>query len=108
MRAILATVILSVMCFPAQAINRYNISTMSCAKVQSIVASQGAAILRYPSKRNPGLILYDRYVRNSGFCEPGDYAKPASVPTADNPRCRVRHCKSIDYDDWWPGGYNRW
>ena len=105
MRAVFATAVFGLLCFPAQAINRYNVNTMSCADVQSIVASQGAAILRYPSKRTPGLVLYDRYVRHSGFCEPGYYAKVGFVPTRDNPNCRVRHCKSINYDGNFRPGY---
>ncbi|MEM9107376.1 MAG: hypothetical protein AAGC96_17130, partial [Pseudomonadota bacterium] len=69
-RAILTLCIVMVS-FPTLAINRYNVTTMTCASIQQRVQSEGAAILRWESTRVPGLPLYDRYVRNSGFCEPG-------------------------------------
>ena len=74
--------------------------------VQTIVQQQGAAILRYPSKRVQGMALYDRYVANSGWCEPGEWAKPGWVPTADRAKCPVRHCEDIDY--WDDGRFRRY
>ena len=49
----------------AQAIERYNSQAMSCASVQATIRADGAAIMRYASKSNPSLTLFDRYV--SGF-----------------------------------------
>ena len=85
--------------FPALAINRYNVTSMSCKAVQQTVNQEGAAILRWQSKRVAGLPLYNRYVRNSLYCGPGEYAKSAYVPSRDNPNCRVRECADIDFDD---------
>lgn len=80
----------------AMAIERYNSTSLACENVRQILRSQGAAILRYPSTRVPGLPLYDRYVRNSNSCSPGDYAERATVPTRDNPACPVLNCKPVE------------
>ena len=85
----------------AWAISRYDIGKMSCQQVQSIVQREGAAILRYRSKRNPSLTLYDRYVRDTRFCSGGEYAMSSTVPVAGGKSCRVRKCEEIDpfFDD---------
>ncbi|MCP4998228.1 MAG: hypothetical protein GY933_05575 [Hyphomicrobiales bacterium] len=97
-RAILTLCIVMVT-FPALAINRYDVKSMSCAAVQQTVNREGAAILRWQSTRNPSLPLYNRYVKNGFYCNAGEYAKSAYVPTRDNPNCRVRECEDIDFDD---------
>ncbi len=78
---------------PAHAISRYSTPGLSCARIQGILESEGAAILRYPSPRNSQLTLYDMYANSSRFCPDGEVARPASVPTSDNSRCRVRRCE---------------
>lgn len=85
----------------AWAISRYDVGKMSCQKVQSILQREGAAILRYRSKRNPSLTLYDRYVRDSRFCNVGEWATWSSVPVAGGESCRVLKCEEIDpfFDD---------
>jgi hypothetical protein len=83
----------------ASAISRYDISNMSCAKVQGLVQSQGAVILRYRSARVPGLPLYDRYVRDSSYCDPSQFATRAGVPTADTDYCPVARCIEKDFLD---------
>jgi len=97
-RAILTLCIVMVS-FPTLAINRYNVTKMSCSAIQQVVQREGAAILRWESKRKPGLPLYNRYVRHGGFCEPGQYARSAYVPSKDRANCRVRECRDIDFDD---------
>ncbi len=78
---------------PAHAVSRYATPGLSCARVQGILESEGLAILRYPSPRNSQLTLYDMYAHSSRFCPDGEIARPASVPTSDNNRCRVRRCE---------------
>jgi hypothetical protein len=83
----------------AYAISRYNSQGMTCGRVQAAIRNEGAVILRYSSKRNPSLPLYDRYVLHDGFCSYGEYAKYASVPTRDTPSCPVYKCEQRTYDD---------
>jgi len=80
----------------ALAISRYQTSSMSCARVQAAVNSDGAAILRYPAPDNPSLQLYDRYVRDSAQCSRrSQRAQLQSVPAADTPNCKVRKCVRV-------------
>lgn len=76
----------------ASAISRYQTNTMSCARVQAALQSDGVAILRYPAPSNPSLTLYNRYVRDRTFCNASQRADLTSVPTADVARCPVRKC----------------
>jgi len=98
-----ATLIAAAIATPAAAISRYNTASMSCAKAQQAVRSEGAVILRYASKRTPGMTLYGRYVRNDQFCEGHEIAEITYIPTADANSCPVLECKNdtrFDDDDW--------
>ena len=97
MRTLLLASCLMLATFPAQAISRYNSEGMSCAQAQAIVQSEGAAILRYRSLRNPSLPLYDRYVASSFYCQPDEYAKVIGIPTADSRQCPVYKCQPRNY-----------
>lgn len=83
----------------AHAISRYYSQRMTCDTVQAAIRNEGAVILRYSSTRNPSLPLYDRYVLHDGYCEYGEYAKFATVPTRDAASCPVYKCEQRSYDD---------
>lgn len=92
-KAAFAVVISIGIATPAMAISRYETRGRSCAAVQSFVASNRQAILRYPS-RDGQTTLYDRYVSSSAECGPGLYGVRASVPTADG-SCPVVNCHPL-------------
>lgn len=98
MKSVLLALCVVSVSFPALAINRYNVQSMSCAAVQQAVDRDGAAILRWQSPRNPSLTIYDRYVRNSLFCDKGQYPKRAYVPTSNTSQCQVSKCVDSTYD----------
>ncbi|MCO5730669.1 hypothetical protein [Rhizobium sp. SSA_523] len=75
---------------PAEAISRYNSRSMSCEAVQSTLAREGAAVLRYPGRS--GATLYDRYVASNRFCTIDDVADETTIPTRDREDCPVLHC----------------
>src|SRR5262249_44723725 len=52
----------------ADAIERHDMSRMTCAEVQSTLKSEGTAILRSPSSRVPGMTRYDVYASNRNGC----------------------------------------
>lgn len=85
----------------AHAISRYNSLSMSCAEARATVQREGAAILRYPSKRVAGMTLYDRAVRNRAQCGNYEVADLKSLPTSDDPKCMIRVCVPKTDDDWW-------
>jgi hypothetical protein len=99
MTKILLALGLCLICADAQAISRYDPTSMDCAGVQAMLAREGAVILRYQSTRTPGLPLYNRYVGNGRFCERGEAFYPATVPTADRKACPVHICRTMDLDD---------
>jgi len=92
MRRLAIIIPLLVLAGEASAISRYQTNSMSCARVQAALGSDGAAILRYPAADNPSLQLYDRYVRDRTFCTPSQRADLTSVPAADTKKCQVRKC----------------
>lgn len=84
---------------PASAISRIQTTGQSCAAIKQMLANEGAAILRYPSRRTPGITLYDRYVANANSCLQGEVMQRASVPAKDTNSCPVLRCFRPDYDD---------
>ncbi|MBB4067133.1 hypothetical protein [Gellertiella hungarica] len=82
----------------ANAEPRYNPRKMTCEAVQDVIRAHGAVTLRYNSTRVKNLPLYNRYVRNSYFCDTNETAVPASVPTADRDRCPVKVCEQRDFE----------
>jgi hypothetical protein len=92
----LSAILACVAIVPAHAIDRINTSKASCATIQNTLLDDGAAILRYPSKRNPSLTLYDRYVGDSRYCPLDEIGKWTSVPTKDTRSCRVIACERYD------------
>ncbi len=81
---------------PAMAISRYNSLTITCNRARAAIHNEGAVIFRYPSTRVRGMALFDRYVRNSRFCDANKYAEWTRIPTKDNPQCPVLNCQNID------------
>jgi hypothetical protein len=62
---------------------------LPCRQVQQIVAANGAAVIA------TGQFTYDRYVRNSSFCQINETTEPAWVPTMDAPQCPIGYrCRS--------------
>jgi hypothetical protein len=84
---------------PAMAISRVETTRTDCAAIRGVLVSEGAAILRYTSKK--GLPIYDRYVSSSLLCQSHEVGVWASVPARDTNSCRVIACRADvnDYDD---------
>jgi hypothetical protein len=62
---------------------------LSCAQARQLVLSQGAVVL------GTGGFTYDRFVRDGGFCERGEYPSAAWVRTRATPQCPVGYrCRS--------------
>ena len=99
MRRALLALSLSVLAADAQAISRYESTSLACADVRAIIRAEGAAIMRWRSARNPGLPLYGRYVSHEGYCNFDEYADTVYIPAADT-QCPVYECKPIEFDDF--------
>jgi hypothetical protein len=83
---------------PALAQNRYDVSNLSCERVHAILQAQGSAILQYRSKRNPSLVLYDRYVGSAGCSVGRQTTFLTSIPVAGGRSCRVKKCVRTESD----------
>jgi hypothetical protein len=68
---------------PADAQGRPSTLALTCRSAASLVAQRGAIVL------GTGGQTYDRFVSNETFCPVGLYARPAAVPTRDNPQCVI-------------------
>jgi hypothetical protein len=77
---------------PAEAISRYSAMQLSCDEIVSIIRQEGAAIFRYPSPRKLGTTLYDRYVRDSGYCAAHQVLEKVYIPSQGGEQCLVRRC----------------
>ena len=97
MKSILIALCLLLISFEAQAISRYNSTSMSCGEIKATVRGEGAVILRW--RGNSGIQRYGRFVAHGGFCESGTRAETSYVPSADRRSCAVRECKYYDPDD---------
>lgn len=98
MKVLLAALAMTLIAGEASAISRYQTMRMSCDDVRATLRDEGAAILRWRSKRNPTLPVYGKYVSDGRFCEMGEVATFASVPTADDNSCDVRKCIRRDHE----------
>jgi hypothetical protein len=78
---------------PAAAISRLSPLGMTCDQARAAVHDQGAVIFRWTSPR--GLPLYDRFVRNSRYCDANEYAEWKRIPTR-NQSCPVLFCENVD------------
>jgi len=78
----------------AHAISRYNSTSMTCAAIWSAIGNEGAVILRWTQA--PNIQRYNRFVAGDGFCDPGERALPANVPSADRASCPVRECRKYE------------
>ena len=104
MKAFLVALSLTLVSFEAQAISRYNSTSMSCGEIRATVRAEGAAILRWRGRS--GVPRYGRFVAHGGFCESGTLAETSYVPASDRRSCPVYECKYWDPDDdfiWRPG-----
>ena len=97
MKWLLAASAVSLVAFDASAASRYDITNMTCPKVQSLVDAEGEVILTYASRTNfLGMLRYDRYVASQRFCATGEVVRRTGVPTTDAKYCQVRKCVQSD------------
>jgi hypothetical protein len=75
----------------AGAIERYNMTSMSCAEITAALRRDSKAILRSESKKVPGLMLYNTYVGGRHMCPTPQAPTNRRVNAADGP-CPVVQC----------------
>ena len=75
---------------PALAQPRPSTTDMTCAASRQSVAANGAMVL------GTGGHTFDRFVRDRGFCQHGDFLEPAWVPSRDTAQCFVGYRCKVD------------
>lgn len=100
-RTVLLALAVTLLPLQAQAISRYNSTSMTCGQVKATIRSEGAVIMRWRSSRN--IQRYGRYVAHDGYCPSSERAEWSYIPTADRESCPVLECKQYSPDDdfWW-------
>jgi hypothetical protein len=89
----------------AQAISRYDPTTMSCSAIQALIQEEGAVILRWIQP--PNILRFDRFVAGNQYCGTEERATPSTVPSADGTECQVYACKHFDPSDlFWFDGFS--
>ena len=94
LRRIATLVATSILATHAAAIERLDISQMSCDAVGRTLRSEQKAILRYQSQRVDKMTLYDIWVPDHQSCKPSEAAVSTRLPAADGP-CRVFRCAKL-------------
>jgi hypothetical protein len=87
---LVATVLLSLVAFDAEAVVRYLVADMSCAEVEQALERDGAAVLYRKGKS--GAALYDRFVGDVSSCPTGGTTTREGVAVADTDDCRLMKC----------------
>lgn len=77
----------------AGALNQYEATTMSCARLTASVQKDGKAVVRSLSSKVQGLPLVGTYVASVGNCSTGQMVAKRSVRAADTQSCRLLQCQ---------------
>ena len=93
MRSIIFGLALAGIASPALAISTQISTQISCPAIQSLVQRQGAVILRYASRRPPGLSIYDRVVVDGSKCVGNGTQHRTYFPASDTDSCAVWVCR---------------
>lgn len=95
MKKIVLVAVASLCASNAMALPRYNAEAMTCSAVHDKIAKDGAVVLQYPSSKVNGVDDYNRYVSSAAGCMEWGTTSKASVPTSDDPHCKVQYCSAI-------------
>jgi hypothetical protein len=77
----------------ASAQGRLSTQSLPCAQASALVARSGAVVL------GTGPFTYERFVRDSSFCEVAETVEPVYAATADAAQCPVGfRCRSGDIE----------
>lgn len=80
----------------AAAIERHDMSRMTCDEATAALQSERKAVLMSPLSKVPGMMRFDRYVADRQACgAPPGWAQPAKIRTGDGESCVVYRCISI-------------
>jgi hypothetical protein len=92
MKLLTATVSALLVTGGASALDRYDVTKMSCDEMQAALESSDGALLQHTSKRVPGMLLYGIYAADPPVCKGGQTAVRRNIPASDSSTCPVPQC----------------
>ena len=92
MKLLTATLFAMLVSGGASALDRYDVTKMSCKEMQAALESSNKALLQHDSKDVPGMLLYGMYAADPPVCKGGQTAVRRNVPTSDSRACPVLQC----------------
>jgi hypothetical protein len=96
MKRLLMTLPLLLVVGQAAAMERHDMTKMTCEELQAALRSEKEAVLMSPSSKVPGMMRFDKYVIDPRVCgAPPMHGKDASVKTGDGQSCLVYRCVQI-------------
>jgi hypothetical protein len=93
MRTIKLGLALAAIASPAMAISTQVSTQITCPAIRMLVQREGAVLLRYTSKRPPGLSIYDRVVVDGSKCIGNGTEHRTYFPASDTDSCAVWVCR---------------
>jgi hypothetical protein len=95
MKKIILLAAMTMVASNAMAISRHDSQSLTCSSVHEKIAREGSVVFRYPSHSNPNFMMYNRYVSNAMSCIGQGSMTSGTVPTSDDPNCKVRMCNPV-------------
>jgi hypothetical protein len=95
MKKIILLATMTMVASNAMAMSRHESQSLTCSSIHEKIAEEGSIVLSYPSHRDPNFSMYNRYVANSMSCLGQGSMTSTTVPTSDDPNCKVRMCNPV-------------
>ena len=92
MKKIILLAAIGMLASNAMAMSRHDSQSLTCSSVHEKVAQDGSLVLRYPSHHVKDMMMYSRVVSNSMTCIGQGAMVSTSVPTSDDPSCKIKTC----------------
>ena len=90
MKPVIPAIALALIAGAAAAQSRPSTVDMTCGASRLAVAQRGAVVL------GTGGYTYDRFVRDPGFCQVGEFVEPAWVQSRDARSCFIGYRCKVD------------
>jgi|SRR4051812_18292408 hypothetical protein len=92
MKLLTATVSALLVAGGASALDRYDVTKMSCNEMHAALQSSNRALLMHTSKHVPGMLLYGMYTTDLPVCKGGQTVVRRNIPATDSSTCPVLQC----------------
>ena len=99
-KLMIAVALLLAVAVPASAAPAYSTWKLGCDQARAIVARSGAVVMYTAPASSLGPATYERFVANSGFCDPHETTEPGWARTSDAAQCPILYRCVTRFDDF--------